>query len=122
MGSKCAHGYMPHSIPRIPRVDFVQVFVLGAGVPERTKAQPLYLDPHRLHELLILDFTSHMSLLSLVTGLLKRRARRIHVLEKCAEPDSGREVALQEHVLQGFAAPLQSGKGHGPWGLCQPCD
>lgn len=32
---------MPHSIPQIPRVDFVQALVLGAGVPERTKAQPL---------------------------------------------------------------------------------
>lgn len=111
MGSKRAHRYMPHSIPRIPRVDFVQALVLGAGVPKKTKAQPLYLDPHRLHELLMLDFMSHMSLLSLVTGLLKRRTRHIHVLEKCAEPDSGREVALQEHILQGLAAPLQKREG-----------
>lgn len=50
---------------------------------------------------------NHMSLLSLVTGLLKRRTRDLHVLEKCAEPDSGREVVLQEHVLQGLAATLQ---------------
>lgn len=60
----------PYSIPQGPRVSFVQLLVLGAGVPEMTKAQPLHLEPHRLHEpLLVLDHTSQMSFLALVTGI-----------------------------------------------------
>lgn len=49
-------GSPPPSISQIARVYFVQVLLLGTGVPGMTQPQPLYLELHRLHEpILVLD-------------------------------------------------------------------
>lgn len=122
-GRKYAQSTGLASSPQIARVYFVQVLLLGTGVPEMTQAQALYLELHRLHEPHGLDVIPGLGHwvtrcpgeeLLLQGSVAPPKGRtRTHRVEKYAKTASEREPPSGASLLL-----CSSGKSYGPRGRC----